>query len=187
MTWCVEGSHNRRARRLALALQSRSAFISVDENDTQHRSRRRRACGRSGSHPTVAESSLASPPWSESLVEPMGHYGRYFRFGVVVASRQMVRDLAPKALWQLCHRIPQGACRLLECVVLRLAGGTIQQVCLDLFGLPGADGMKHEGREELGDVIVAHQRPAPSIPASSKMARIFRIPVRILLFTVSSG
>ena len=132
MTWRFESSYNRPARRRPSAWLSRSAFIGVDKMTP--------SAAAAAAAPAVVAAAiqpLPSPPWRRLRSPNLLSSPWNISVGISVLA----------LLWRLgkwseiLFQRPTGSgatqfprrCHLLECVELRLAARTIQQVSLDLF------------------------------------------------------
>ncbi len=100
---------------------------------------------------------------------------------------QATLDTQPETFWERCHRIPKARSNVAECIEFNPTAGALLQVPRDDPTLVTYDGVECIGAEQLTDLPMGQHASTPWIPASTNVARIRRMPLRILLLTVPSG
>ncbi len=105
----------------------------------------------------------------------------------LVALGQPADDARPQAVGRFLDRVAQGTRHLAQPVELGPTARTGVEVLLDLGHLVDVDGVERVGTQQLAGLLVRDHASTPLTPASTKTARMRRMPLRMRLLTVPSG
>ncbi len=101
--------------------------------------------------------------------------------------RQGAGDARPQPLGERLDRVAQRGRHLAVGVELGPTARALGQVGLDHLVLVAVQGVEGEHGQELSGLLMAHHASTPWTPASTRAARMRRMPLRMRLFMVPSG